>query len=73
MKSSVFWGISACCPLKANRRFGEHVASIFQVEEYAKKETSVKVELFALLSQWFLLGIHFDPDDGGDMFLQNIR
>jgi hypothetical protein len=35
MKSSLFWDITPCSPLKVNRRFvsEEHVASIFRVEE----------------------------------------
>jgi hypothetical protein len=32
-ESSVSWDIRLCSPLKVNRRFGEHVASIFRVEE----------------------------------------
>jgi hypothetical protein len=33
MKSAVFWDITACSPLKVNRRFGGSIASIFGVEE----------------------------------------
>jgi hypothetical protein len=42
LKSFVFWGIMPCSPAKANRRFGEHVASIFRVDEQIKQETSMK-------------------------------
>jgi hypothetical protein len=33
MKSIIFWDITPCTPLSVNRRFGEHIASIFRVEE----------------------------------------
>jgi hypothetical protein len=32
----------SCSPLKVNQCFGEHVASSFRVEEYAKQHTRVK-------------------------------
>jgi hypothetical protein len=43
-------GYEEICPLgynvvhsvKFNRRFGQHIASIFKAEEYAKQETSFK-------------------------------
>jgi hypothetical protein len=33
MKSSIFWNITACSPLKVNRSFGEDIAFIFRVQE----------------------------------------
>jgi hypothetical protein len=52
------------------------ITAIFEVEEYAKKETSVKAELFALLATCFhasfCLAYSSTPEDGGDMFLRNI-
>jgi hypothetical protein len=33
MKSSAFWDISPCSPLKATDLSEEHVASIFKIEE----------------------------------------
>jgi hypothetical protein len=44
----------------------EHVASIFRVEEQAEQEYGIKVASAALLG--FLL----DPEDGSNMFLQNV-
>jgi hypothetical protein len=59
MKSSVFWDITPCNPLKINRHFGGtfrlHVGSACYP-----------------LHAGFLLGIFFDPEDGGDMFLRNV-
>jgi hypothetical protein len=47
MKSSVFWDITPCSPLKVNRRFGEtcHVFS----------------SAYHLLSGWFLAWLMFQP------------
>jgi hypothetical protein len=39
-KSSLFQDVKQCSPLIAKYVSGEHVASIFRIEEYAKQETS---------------------------------
>jgi hypothetical protein len=53
MKTSIFWDITPCSPLKDNRRFrGALLATCFHAG--------------------FLLGLFFNPEDGGDMFLQNM-
>jgi hypothetical protein len=61
-----------------------HIASIFRVEEKAEQETSVKaggklsreeysLDYFAIcFHAGFLLGLFFDPEEGGDMFLRNV-
>jgi hypothetical protein len=53
MKSSVFWDVTPCSPLKANRRF----------------EGKYFLQLATCFQAGFLLGLFFDPEDGGDMFL----
>jgi hypothetical protein len=53
MKSSVFWDIMPCSPLKVDPRFGEYFASIFRVEEYTKQETSMKKVSGLLVGQLF--------------------
>jgi hypothetical protein len=42
----------------------EHVASIFRVEEEQGSACY-------LLQDGFLIGLFFEPEDGGDMFLRN--
>jgi hypothetical protein len=51
----------------------EHIASIFRDEEYADQETSVKAGGQQGCSHsGSFLGLFFDPEDGGDMFLRNV-
>jgi hypothetical protein len=47
-----------CSPLQVNRRFGEHIASVF-----ARLATCLHIGI--------LLGL-FDPEDEGDVFLRNV-
>jgi hypothetical protein len=42
MKSSTFWDVTTCTPLKSTDASVEHFASIFRVEKYAKQEASKK-------------------------------
>jgi hypothetical protein len=67
MKSPIFWDITPCSPLKVNRSSKEHVASIFRVEETGMKE--VERSALYLLHAAFLLGLFFDHECGGDMFV----
>jgi hypothetical protein len=53
----------------------EHITSIFRFKEQAKQETSMKAggkaELATCFHAGFFLGLFFDPENRGDMFLQN--
>jgi hypothetical protein len=57
MKGSVFWDITPCSSFKTYLLFGEKVASIFGVEDYAKQETSMKQA--AILTSPYIMGSHF--------------
>jgi hypothetical protein len=63
VKSIIIWDITPCSPLKGNRRFGRKISRNLQDREKDEQETSVKAEL----------GLFFDPEDGGDFFLQSFR
>jgi hypothetical protein len=60
MKSSIFWDITLCSPLKDNRCFGGtcrlHLQGRRKSHERNRREASSKQS----------------PEDGGDMFLRNI-
>jgi hypothetical protein len=50
LESFIFWDITSYSPLKINRRFGEHIASIFNVKEYVEQAGCA----CDVLSRWFL-------------------
>jgi hypothetical protein len=66
MKSSVFWDITQCSPLKVHRRFGGtcHLHLQGQIISQAR------YQVVACFHAGFLHGLFFDPEDGGDMFLR---
>jgi hypothetical protein len=68
LKSTVFWVVMPHSSETA-QHFGENITSIFRVKEQAKHETSRSRRQAA----GFLLGLLLKPEDGGDMFLQNVR
>jgi hypothetical protein len=53
MKSSLFWDITPCSPLKVNRHF----------------RRTRRASAFYLLHVGFLLSVFFNPEDGGNMLL----
>jgi hypothetical protein len=67
MKSSIFWNITPCSPLKDNRRFGGACHFHLQCRRISQ-ETSVK-EGGKQVS--FLRGLFLDLEDGGDRLLRN--
>jgi hypothetical protein len=54
MKSSTFWDIMQCNPLKSTDVSEEHVASIISVEEKAKRKICMKQFCMLPVSGWFL-------------------
>jgi hypothetical protein len=67
MKSSIFWDITPFSPLNVNSCSEEDVASIFSAKKYPKQDISA----CHLLQVDFLLGLIFDPEDGGPIFFPN--
>jgi hypothetical protein len=63
MKSTIFWDIMSCSPLKVNRRFGGTYRLNFQGQRISR------ALLATCFHAGFLRGLFFDPEDGGDMFL----
>jgi hypothetical protein len=59
MKSTIFWDITPCSPLKVNQSFGGTYHLNLQ-------------GLATCFHSGFLIGVFFDPEDGDDMFLRNI-
>jgi hypothetical protein len=72
-KSSIFWDITPCSPLKVNRSFGE--TRCLHLQERRTSQARNQHEAggkHSLLHADFLLGLFFDPEDGGDVFLQHV-
>jgi hypothetical protein len=55
MKSTIFWDMMPCSPLKSTDISEKHIASIF------------RALLATCFHAGFLLGLLFDPEEGGDM------
>jgi hypothetical protein len=53
-------------------RYRDTFTFTFIVEEEAKQETNVKTMLATLADAGFFLGLFFDPEAGGNMFLQKV-
>jgi hypothetical protein len=64
MKDTIFWDITPCSPLKVNRSFGGKYRLHLQGRKISLLGTCFHAS--------FLLGLFFDPKDGGDMFLRNV-
>jgi hypothetical protein len=71
MKIYIFWVIMPCSPLKINLRFGETCRLHLQ----GQKVIQAKMQHEAISKQTsadLLLGLFFDPDNGGEMILRNV-
>lgn len=73
MKISIFWGITQWIPLKVNRYFGVTCHLHLQVREISHARNQCEAgSKQKLLHAGFLLGLLFDPADGGDISLRNV-
>jgi hypothetical protein len=78
----MFWDIKPCASFKVNRRFEVTcrlqqtvLATCFTLVSSLTYSWFLKMKattLWYLLHAGFLLGLFFDPEDSGDMFLRNI-
>jgi hypothetical protein len=65
MKSSISWDITPCSPFKRNW--------CFEGTYYLHLQSQRRALLSTCFHARFLFCLLFDPEDGGDMFLWNIR
>jgi hypothetical protein len=82
MKVSSFWYIIQWSPMKVNRCFWGiyHIHlqgwGVSQAWSHPKSEPAGFMlfccSIYDLLRSGFLASLHFGPEDGGDMFLQNV-
>jgi hypothetical protein len=68
-KSTVSWDITPCSQLKVNRRFERNISP---PSSGSKNKASKQALLATYYHAGFLLGLFFDPENGGDMFLRNV-
>jgi hypothetical protein len=64
MKSTIFWDIMPCRPLRVNQHFGGTYHFHLWGRKMSQQETSTKAG--------GKLRLFFDPEDGGDIFLRNV-
>jgi hypothetical protein len=73
-ESSVFWDIIPCSLVEANQHSGEpycfHPQSrrVCQARNHHESGSKQSSCAYCLLHAGFLLGLLFNPEDGGDMF-----
>jgi hypothetical protein len=77
IKSSIFWNITLCSPLKVNGswegtcRIHFQGRSVSQARNQREADSEQNSTCYTLHSG-FLLGLFFEPEDGGDMFLRDV-
>jgi hypothetical protein len=74
MKTTIFWDMTPCSPLKINRRFGGAYRLHLQVRRISRARNQ-RESRYAVLATCFHVGFFIDlffvREDGGDMFLRN--
>jgi hypothetical protein len=73
MKSPTFWGIRPCSPLNVNRYLGGTFRHFLQGRRESQARNKQEVDRKqSLFHAGFLLGLLFDPEDGGYVLLRNV-
>jgi hypothetical protein len=67
VKNTIFWYIAPCSPLKVNLRFG----GTYHPHLHGRRINLAR-KVAICFHAGFFLGLSFDPEDGGDMFLRNV-
>jgi hypothetical protein len=70
IKSTVFWDITGCSPLKVNRRFGVKYSLHLLGRRVSRVRNQRESRWQACFHSDFLLCLFFEPEDGGDIFLE---
>jgi hypothetical protein len=68
LKSTIFWDITPCSPLKINRHFG----GTYRLHLHGRSISRARNYVATCFHAGFLIGLFFDREDGGDMFLRNV-
>jgi hypothetical protein len=72
-ESTIFWDTTPCSPLKVIRRFGGTYRLHLQGRiSRARNQRESRALLGTCFHAGFLLGVYFNPEDGGKMFLRNV-
>jgi hypothetical protein len=69
LKSSVFWDITLCSPLKINRNFEENMSPPSSGSKDKTNHKPARKQVTSRASVGFSIGLFFDTEDRGDMLL----
>jgi hypothetical protein len=70
--TGIFRDITPCSPLKVNQRFEGKYPLLLHCRKISRARKQSQGRWQAEPHAGFFLGLFFDPEDGGDMFLHNV-